>query len=353
MKKHFTISVDAMGGDNAPASVVEGVSIAMSRYPELNFILFGDRDVIGPLLTQCRVPTTRCEVIHTDEFVRSDDKPSLVVRHGRKTSMWLSIDAVKKGEADASVSAGNTGALMIMAKFCLSTMKGIDRPAICTAMPTKTSQVVMLDLGANAACDANNLVQFALMGSVYCHALFGVDRPRVGLLNIGSEETKGREEIKEAASILKQIKDAPFEFKGFAEGTDIFPGGFDVISTDGFSGNIALKSIEGTAKFLMSALKSNIKSSWFAKFGILFALPALLRFKRRYDPNLYNGAMLMGLNGITVKSHGGANAKSFANAIGVAYNLARHDVISRIRNELETFKPLTSDALSNKTLNKD
>ncbi len=343
MKKRFTISIDAMGGDNAPASVVEGVSIAISRYPELDFLLFGNSEVLAPLLTQCRISSSRCEVIHTEEFVKSDDKPSAVVRHGRKTSMWLAIDAVKKGDAVAAVSAGNTGALMIMAKFCLSTMKGIDRPAICTALPNKTSQVVMLDLGANAECDANNLVQFALMGSVYCHALFDVKRPRVGLLNIGSEETKGREEIKEAAAILKNLKDAPFEFKGFAEGTDIFPGEFDVISTDGFSGNIALKTLEGTAKFLMSALKANIKSSWLAKFGILFALPALLKFKRRYDPNLYNGAMLMGLNGITVKSHGGANAKSFANAIGAAYDLARHDVISRIRSELELVRPLTPE----------
>lgn len=343
MKKHFTISVDAMGGDNAPASVVEGISIAMSRYPELNFLLFGDNDVIAPLLTQCRVPSSRCEVIHTNEFVKSDDKPSAVVRHGKKTSMWMAIDAVKKGQADAAVSAGNTGALMIMAKFCLSTMKGIDRPAICTALPTKTSQVVMLDLGANAECDANNLVQFALMGSVYSKALFGVQRPRVGLLNIGSEETKGRDEIKEAAATLKGMQNAPFEFKGFAEGTDIFPGNFDVISTDGFSGNVALKSIEGTAKFLMSSLKANIKASWLAKFGILFALPALLKLKNRYNPNRYNGAMLMGLNGITVKSHGSATAKSFANAIGAAYDLARHDVISLIRNELETFKPLNPD----------
>ncbi len=342
-QRRITISIDAMGGDNAPASVVEGVSIALSKLPGLDVILYGNEGVLTPLINQCRINTDRCRIVHTDEFVKSDDKPSLVVRHGRNTSMWLSIAAVRDGKASAVVSAGNTGALMIMAKFCLSTMKGISRPAICTALPNKNKRVVMLDLGANAECSAQELVQFAIMGSIYSHALFGVEKPRLGLLNIGSEETKGLDNIKDAAAALKAMTDAPFEFKGFAEGTDIFPGEFDVITTDGFSGNIALKTIEGTARFLMSSIKTNLKKSWLAKLGIIFILPALLKLKKQYNPNNYNGAMFMGLNGIAVKSHGGADAKAFANAICVAYNLAGKDVIASLKTEMAKIENVVSN----------
>lgn len=346
MRKRFTISIDAMGGDNAPACVVEGIRLAAARFPELDFIMFGDRAVLTTLMSQCRLSSQRCRLVHTDEFVKADDKPSLVVRHGRKTSMWLAIAAVRDGEADAVVSAGNTGALMVMAKFCLGTMKGIKRPAICTALPTKNGRVVMLDLGANSECDADNLVQFAIMGSIYSHTLFGTENPKVGLLNIGSEETKGKDEIKDAAATLKTLKNTPFTFKGFAEGTDIFNDRFDVIATDGFSGNIALKTLEGTVKFLMLSIKDCIMSSFLAKLGIPFILPALLKFKKRYNPKNYNGAMFIGLNGIAVKSHGSADAKSFANAIIAAYRLASRDLINVLRREIEQ----TNEAIENEKL---
>ena len=335
MKKRYTISVDAMGGDNAPACVVEGVRIVSSHLSDIDFILYGDRAVLLPLMNQCRLSDKRCKIVHTTEFVKADDKPSLVVRHGRNTSMWKAIAAVRDGEADAVVSAGNTGALMVMAKFCLGTMKGIVRPAICTAIPTKKNKVVMLDLGANAECTAENLVQFAIMGSVYSHCLFRVSKPTVALLNIGSEETKGRTEIKEADEVLKSLNTSLFEYKGFAEGDDIFFDKVDVITSDGFSGNIALKTLEGTAKFLMGSLKNAIKKSPLACFGALFMIPALIKMKKRYNPKNYNGAMFIGLNGIAVKSHGSADGQSFANALIAATNLAKQDVIGILRNEIE------------------
>jgi len=336
LKRRFTISVDAMGGDNAPACVVEGVRIAASRFPEADFLLFGDRQVLLPLVSQCRLSDQRCKIVHTSEFVKADDKPSLVVRHGKNTSMWRAIAAVRDKEADAVVSAGNTGALMVMAKFCLGTMKGITRPAICTGIPTTKGRTVMLDLGANAECNAENLVQFSIMGSVYSHCMFGVEKPVVGLLNIGSEETKGRAEIKEAEAILKNLKTSLFDYKGFAEGTDIFADKFDVIVSDGFSGNIALKTLEGTAKFLMGALKKAIKGSVLAYLGVAFLIPALLKMKKRFNPNKYNGAMFIGLNGIAVKSHGSADSKSFANALSSALNLAKQDVVGMLRDEIES-----------------
>ncbi len=324
-----------MGGDNAPACVVEGVRIAVSRFPEADFILFGDRRILLPLINQCRLSDRRCRIVHTDEFVKADDKPSLVVRHGRNTSMWRAIAAVRDGDADAVVSAGNTGALMVMAKFCLGTMKGIVRPAICTGIPTETGRNVMLDLGANAECNAENLIQFSIMGSVYARCMFGVEKPRVALLNIGSEETKGRAEIKEADSILKNLNTSFFEYKGFAEGTDIFGDRFDVITSDGFSGNIALKTLEGTAKCLMGSIKKAIKDSILAHLGLVFMIPALLKVKKRYNPKKYNGAMFIGLNGITVKSHGNADGKCFANALSAALNLAKKDVVGMLRSEIE------------------
>ena len=345
MKRRFTISVDAMGGDNAPACVVEGVRIAVARFPEADFILFGDRQVLLPLVNQCRLNDRRCRIVHTSEFVKADDKPSLVVRHGRNTSMWKAIAAVRDGEADAVVSAGNTGALMVMAKFCLGTMKGIIRPALCTGIPTNNGRNVMLDLGANAECSTENLVQFAIMGSVYSHCMFDVEKPRVALLNIGSEETKGRAEIKEADSVLKNLNTSFFEYKGFAEGTDIFFDKFDVIASDGFSGNIALKTLEGTAKFLTSALKKTIKGSLIAYLGIIFLIPALLKIKKRYNPKNYNGAMFIGLNGIAIKSHGNADGKGFANALAAALNLAKQDVIGILRGEIENAEEASKEQI--------
>ena len=263
----------------------------------------------------------------------SNEKPSVAVRQGRKSSLWLAIDAVKQGQANAVVSSGNTGALMAFSKLILGTMPGIHRPAIVTILPTRKGECVVLDLGANAECDARNLVEFAVMGEAYCRAVLKREQPTLGLLNIGSEDIKGRDEIREAAQILREsaLND---NFKGFVESDDIALGTVDVFVTDGFTGNIALKAIEGTARLMVNLLKDVAASSLLSKLGFLLALPALKRLKKKMDPGRYNGAMLVGLKGISIKSHGGADAFGFANALGVAVNAVKRDLQGNIAKQL-------------------
>lgn len=324
-----------MGGDNAPDSVIGGLKSAIQKYSDVNFLVFGDEGKVMPFMEKYDVDPKRYNFVHTPDYVRSDEKPSSAVRTGRKSSLWMAIEAVKHNEAAAVVSAGNTGALMAFSKLILGTMPGIHRPAIITVLPTRsTGGCVMLDLGANAECDARNLVEFAVMGEVYCRAVLKRERPTVGLLNIGSEETKGRDEIREAAQILKNASSDGHEFKGFVESDDIARGTVDVFVTDGFSGNIALKAIEGSVKLMLGLLKDAAKSSLLAKLGFLFALPALKKLKGTMDPRLYNGAMLIGLKGISIKSHGNADAFGFFNAIGVAIDTARHDLVGSIAKQL-------------------
>jgi len=320
-----------MGGDFAPDMVLEGVKIARVRYPNVHFLLFGNQAKIDPLLT----PKQReyCTVHHTDDVITNDAKPSQAVRTGRKSSMWLAIQAVKDGAAAGIVSAGNTGALMAMAKLTLRTLPGIDRPAIATLLPTKRGESVMLDLGANTECAASNLVEFAVMGEVFARCLLGLQRPRIGLLNIGSEELKGTEALRQAAVTLRESAPPTMDFHGFVEGDDIGAGTVDVVVTDGFTGNVALKTAEGTAKLYSSFLKSAFKSSLRARLGYLLAKGALDQVRQRTDPRRYNGAMFLGLNGICVKSHGGTDAVGFANAIGVAVNLIAHDLNETIKEE--------------------
>ncbi|NTU76784.1 MAG: phosphate acyltransferase PlsX [Alphaproteobacteria bacterium] len=333
MTDRTIIALDAMGGDEAPAMVVAGAALARERHPNLSYLFFGDEAQLKPLLAQHASLAGAYEVRHTKDSISNDMKPSLALRQGRNSSMRLAINAVAKGEASSIISAGNTGALMAMAKFALKTMPGIDRPAIATIFPTETGECVILDLGANLECDAENLVQFAMMGAIFCRTVLGIEEPSVGLLNIGVEEMKGHDEVRTAASILRE-RPVPGTFHGFVEGNDIFAGTVDVVVTDGFSGNIALKTAEGTAKLLSHFLRQSIQSSWFAKLGYLLARGALQRFKMRADPRRYNGAMFLGLQGICVKSHGGTDALGFACAIGVARDLVEHRFNDRIQEAL-------------------
>lgn len=327
------IALDAMGGDEGPEMVISGANIALERYPRLSFLIFGDEARVAPVLAKYPALKAVSELRHTADYVPSTMKPSAALRQGRNSSMRLAINAVAKGEAVSVVSAGNTGALMAMAKFVLKTMPGIDRPAIATVFPTQKGECVVLDLGANLECDAENLVQFALMGSIFCHAVLGVQNPSIALLNIGVEEMKGHDEVRTAAAILRD-RPLPGTFCGFVEGNDIMAGDVDVIVTDGFSGNIALKTAEGTAKFISHMLRQSFQSSWLAKIGYLFARGSLNKMKLRADPRRYNGAMFLGLQGVCVKSHGGTDCEGFANAIGVAHDLVAHRFNERIGEEL-------------------
>ena len=324
------MSIDAMGGDNAPAMVVEGMEMSLDKHPGTRFLLFGDEPRLTPLLEQHTKVAAVTEIRHTPDAVKNADKAAQALRSGRNSSMRLAINAVKDGEAAGIVSAGNTGALMAMAKFVLRTLPGIARPALATYFPTKTGQSLMLDLGANIECDAENLVQFAVMGEVFARQVRGLEYPSVGILNVGAEDLKGKQSVKEAATIL-QDTDLPIKFHGFIEGDDIAAGTVDVIVTDGFTGNIALKTAEGTAKLFGGFLKDALKSSVISSIGALLARPALNQLKMRMDPRRYNGAMLLGLNGICVKSHGGMDGLAFSNAIGVTADLVTTSVNESIK----------------------
>ena len=333
MTNKTVIALDAMGGDNAPEAVVAGAALARERYPKIAYLFFGDEARIKPLLEQHANLRGISEVRHTADVIPNEMKPSLALRQGRNSSMRLAINAVAKGEAASVVSAGNTGALMAMAKFVLKTMPGIDRPAIATLFPTLVGECVVLDLGANLECDAENLVQFAMMGAIFCHAVLGISEPSIGLLNIGVEEMKGNDEVRTAAAILRE-RPVPGRFHGFIEGNDITAGTVDVVVTDGFSGNIALKAAEGTANLMAHFLVKAFKSSFTARLGYFLARAALLKLKLRADPRRYNGAMFLGLQGVCVKSHGGTDSEGFAYAIGVAHDLIAHRFNDRIREEL-------------------
>ena len=312
-----------MGGDDAPHIVVAGANIARRRHPEIRFLLHGDSDRMQPIVDRQRGLAEFVDLVHTDEMVQPDDKPSQIVRSGRNTSMWRAIQSVKDGDADGVVSAGNTGALLAMAMMQLKRLNGIDRPGIASFFPTMRGETVMLDLGANLSCDARNLVQFAVMGEVFARTLLGVSDPTVGLLNVGSEDIKGNDALREAARILREHEFSG-EFVGFIEGDDIPAGAVDVVVTDGFTGNIALKTAEGTARLMSAFVREAFRNSLSAKIGYVFAKRALDKLRGRTDPRRYNGAMFLGLNGVCVKSHGGTDALGFATAIGLAVDMVKY-----------------------------
>lgn len=330
---NLVISIDAMGGDNSPRIVIEGLAIAAKKNPDAKFLLFGDETKVMPILNQYPALHKVCEVHHTTEMVHNEDKPSSVIRN-RNTSMYMAIDAVRKGEAQAIVSAGNTGALMAISKLVLKTIQKIHRPAIVSIMPHQNGKYVMLDLGANTECNAINLAEFALMGDILARHALGLKKPRVALLNIGAEEMKGKEEIKQAAHMIKNSH-MNLDFRGYIEPHEIPNNVADVIVADGFTGNIALKSIEGTARLVVRMLKDAVKKSFFAKLGLPFMLGVMLRVKKTMDPRLYNGAMFVGLNGLSVKSHGGTDALGFSVAVNNALMLVRQNFVATIREEIE------------------
>lgn len=333
MSDSIIIALDGMGGDHAPESVVEGAHLALKRHPNLRYIIFGDNTRILPLVAQFSGLKDRVNVSHTDDVVAPDAKPSAALRQGKKSSMQLAIDAVKNGQARGIISAGNTGALMAMSKLSLRMLPTIQRPAITTTIPTMHGRCVMLDLGANIDCTPQILCQFAVMGDAFARAVLDHPNPSVGLLNIGAEEVKGHETLKEAYQKLKETPS--INFHGFVEGDDITHGTVDVVVTDGFAGNVALKAMEGTAKFITSSLKNAFQSSILGKIGYLIAKPALQSFRQTMDPRQHNGGVFLGLNGITVKSHGGADAEAFANAIHVTAELIKDDVNGRIIREMQ------------------
>jgi glycerol-3-phosphate acyltransferase PlsX len=330
MSRNIIIALDAMGGDHAPAMVIDGAAIARRKYPHLSFQFYGDETKIKPMIARHH-ELRDTEIFHAPTSVPADMKPSTALRQGKHSSMRLAINAVAESRAHGVVSAGNTGALMVMARMVLGMLPGIERPAITTTIPTMRSRCVMLDLGANLECDPENLVQFAIMGGLFARAI-GIPEPNIALLNIGMEEMKGHDEIRAAAAILKETP-VPGRFIGYMEADDIPTGRADVVVTDGFTGNIALKTAEGTAKLCASFLKQAMQSSFMAKMGALLASNAFKLMKQQMDPRAYNGAMLLGLQGICVKSHGGVDARGFANAIHVASQLIERGLNDTIKDE--------------------
>ena len=341
------IALDAMGGDHGPAVVAAGAAIALKRRPDLSFVFVGDESLVAPQLAANPALKAVSEIRHTDVAVRMDDKPSVALRKGRyKSSMWLALEAVKSGSANAAVSAGNTGALMAMSRFCLRMMADVERPAIAAMWPTLRGESIVLDVGATIGADARQLVDFAVMGSAMARILFDIERPTVGLLNVGVEEIKGVEQVKEAARLLREDPFPSLDFRGFVEGDDLGKGTVDVVVTEGFAGNIALKTAEGTARQLASYLRSAMGRTWLSKLGYLLARSAFDTLKEKMDPSKVNGGVFLGLEGVVIKSHGGADAEGFASAVEVGYEMARYDLIAKIRQGMahESDGPYVADA---------
>jgi glycerol-3-phosphate acyltransferase PlsX len=335
MPQKVRIALDAMGGDHGAPVAIAGAAVSHGRHPDTEFILVGDRTVVGPLLAAHPELEAASRIVHTDVAVKMNEKPSQALRRGRwKSSMWMAIDAVKKGDADAVVSAGNTGALMAISKLILRMAAGMERPAIVANWPTLRGRTAVLDVGANIACDAQRLVEFAILGAAFHHAVNGSARPTVGLLNVGSEEEKGHEEVREAHRMLREMSSLELDYHGFVEGDDIAKGTVDVVVTDAFTGNVALKTAEGLARYFRAELRGAFNAGPLERFGALIASAALRRMAERSDPG--SGAPFLGLNGIVVKSHGGADARGFATAIRLAANLAASDFVARIDRNLRT-----------------
>lgn len=335
MAQKVRIALDAMGGDYGASVIVPGAGLSLTHHPDTEFLLFGDSALINAQLDAHPAMKAASRVIHTDVAVTMEEKPSQALRRGRKvSSMWLALDAVKKGEADVAVSAGNTGALMAMARFNLRMLPGIDRPAIACAWPTLRGESVVLDVGASIGGNAQHLASLAIMGSAMARVLFDLERPTVGLLNIGVEEVKGVEEVRAAAELLRSMNLPELDFIGFVEGDGIGKGAADVIVTEGFSGNIALKTAEGTARQIAEYLRSAMNRTWRSRIGYLFARAAFSALRDKMDPRKVNGGVFLGLNGVVIKSHGGTDAVGFASAVDVGYDMVRYDLLTKINQSL-------------------
>ncbi|MBX9463141.1 MAG: phosphate acyltransferase PlsX [Aquamicrobium sp.] len=332
------IAIDAMGGDHGPEVVIPGLDKVAERRPDVRFLIFGRDELVRPLLAKFPRVADVSEFTHCEIAVRMDDKPSQALRQGRwKSSMWKAIEAVKNDDADVCVSAGNTGALMAMSKFCLRTMVSIERPAIAAIWPTVRGESVVLDVGATIGADAHQLIDFAILGSAMARAIFAIERPSVGLLNVGVEEIKGQEEVKEAGRLLRESNLKTMDYHGFVEGDDIGLGSVDVVVTEGFAGNIALKTAEGTAKQIGEYLRAAMSRTLMSKIGYVFARDAFNRLREKMDVRKINGGVFLGLNGIVVKSHGGTDDEGFAAAVELGYDMGRSRLIDGIRRELEAF----------------
>ncbi len=337
MTNKLTLALDCMGGDRAPQIVIEGADLVASTNNYVHFLLFGDSKKITPIIQNCRHLKDRYSIIHTDEAVSSDEKPSVALRRATNSSMRLAINAVKDGQADVAVSAGNTGALMAMAKIVLRPLPAIDRPAIITSIPNqKKKATVMLDMGANVECNADVLFQFAVMGRAFARAVLKIQNPKIGILNVGSEEAKGHDDVRNAYAMLKESELLKNDFYGYVEGDDITKGTVDVVVTDGFTGNITLKAIEGTVKLMSSVIKEALKSSIWSKLGYILASFSISKSTKDIDPRMHNGAMFVGLNGVVVKSHGSTDHIGFANAIRVAISLIENKINQHITEEIKS-----------------
>jgi phosphate acyltransferase len=335
MPRKVRIALDAMGGDHGASVVVPGAEVSLGRHPDIEFVIFGDRAVVEPLIASRPRLKAASRFVHTDVAVRMDAKPSQALRETRrKSSMWLAIDAVKRGDADAAVSAGNTGALMVMSKISLKTIAGVDRPAIACLWPTLKGESVVLDVGASIGADAPHLVAMSVMGGAMARALLNLERPKVGLLNIGVEEVKGLEAVREAGRILRDAQLAEIEYAGYVEGDDIGKGTVDVVVTEGFAGNIALKTAEGTARQLAQYLRSAMTKTLLSKLGYVLASDAFATLREKMDPRKSNGGVFLGLNGIVIKSHGGTDAEGFAYAVDIGHDMVRYDLLAKISQTL-------------------
>ncbi|WP_159586297.1 phosphate acyltransferase PlsX [Chelativorans xinjiangense] len=332
------ISIDAMGGDHGPEVTLPSLLRVAERRPDARFVIFGHEDAVRPVLDGLPRLKDISEFVHCDVAVRMDDKPSQALRQGRwKSSMWKAIEAVKAGDADACISAGNTGALMAMSKFCLRTMADIERPAIAAIWPTIRGESIVLDVGATIGADAQQLVDFAILGAAMANALFDIERPTVGLLNVGVEEIKGQEEVREAGRMLREAALDTMQYQGFVEGDDIGKGTVDVVVTEGFSGNIALKSAEGTARQIAEYLREAMSRTLLARIGYILARGAFERLREKMDVRKINGGVFLGLKGIVVKSHGGADEEGFAAAVELGYEMVKSGVFDRTRTTLDLF----------------
>ena len=334
MKKPITIAIDAMGGDNSPQKVIESVSIHSKKSTNVNYKIFGDKSLIDPYIEKFNIKKNQIQIFHTDKFVEGEDSALAAAKKGKDTSLWLSIECLKNNEADAIISAGNTGALFVIAKLNLKMIESIDKPALSGLWPNNKGMNLVLDLGANIECNEKNLVDFSLMGSALYRALFNNDTPKVALLNIGSEEIKGNNVIKNTYQQLSEINNPLYEFHGYIEGNEIMGGKVNVIVTDGFTGNIALKTAEGTANFIVSELKKALTNSILGKISSLLNSNNLKKFKNKLDPRLYNGAILLGLDKPVIKSHGSTDALGFSHSLEVCEKTIRGDLINKIKENI-------------------
>ena len=341
MPAQRTIALDAMGGDYGPSVVIPGAAISLTRQPNIAFLLYGKEPLIRESLVKYPILAARSKIVHTDFAIASDEKPSQAMRRGKGSSMWLALEAVKSGEASAAVSGGNTGALMAMAKLILRPLPGIERPAIAALWPTVNGECIVLDVGANIGASSRQLTEFAIMGAAMARALFHSEKPSVGLLNVGSEDIKGNEEVRDAHTWLKE-QDLPITYKGFVEGDEIGHGAADVIVVEGFAGNIALKTAEGTARQVGRYIKDAMGSSVMSRLGAVLARGGFMALKERMDPRRLNGGTFLGLTGIAIKSHGGSDALGFASAIDLAYEMADSGLIARLTSDIAVLAPVAS-----------